>query len=238
MAMRYLEAEATLVAAEKIAWDRRDFDTLARGCTCPLQGSLRPPSADSRCGEGMICLDLLARGPDDHLDGEKIVEYFPHGQILVAGWDRSSQRRACPRFAKAREACMWRHFCRGLSDAIRQRIVIVPLPEVRLPGAAGAERGCACWRNCRAQCVIMSESELPHGEHARGNTETYGRVMALWEKLHTPFLAARPDMQVDPIQKIEGYRKTIRVDYACELAHQKLADVARNLGRGTRQQAG
>ena len=38
-------------------------------------------------------------------------------------------------------------------------------------------------------------------------------------------------MMHDPIQKIEGYRKTIAVDYACELAHQKLADVARTIAR-------
>jgi hypothetical protein len=52
----------------------------------------------------------------------------------------------------------------------------------------------------------------------------------MWERLHAPFLASA-DMQVDPIQKMEGYRKTIRVDYACELAHQKLSDVAKSLSR-------
>jgi hypothetical protein len=28
---------------------------------------------------------------------------------------------------------------------------------------------------------------------------------------------------------MEGYRKTLRVDEACELAHQKLSDVARQM---------
>jgi hypothetical protein len=54
--------------------------------------------------------------------------------------------------------------------------------------------------------------------------------MAMWERLHAPFLAAA-DMQVDPVQQIEGYRRTIRVDYACELAHQKASTVARQLSR-------
>jgi len=54
--------------------------------------------------------------------------------------------------------------------------------------------------------------------------------MAMWERLHAPLLAAA-DMQVDPMQKIEGYRKTIRADYACELAHQKLSDAARQNNR-------
>jgi hypothetical protein len=57
--------------------------------------------------------------------------------------------------------------------------------------------------------------------------------MGLWERLHLPFLAAA-DMQADPVQRIEHYRRTIRVDYACELAHQKLSDVARELGRAAR----
>ena len=57
--------------------------------------------------------------------------------------------------------------------------------------------------------------------------------MAMWERLHVPFLAAA-DMQADPVQKIEGYRKTIRVDYASELAHQKLSDVAHELARQQR----
>jgi hypothetical protein len=50
--------------------------------------------------------------------------------------------------------------------------------------------------------------------------------MSLWERLHAPFLASA-DAEVDPMRKIEAYRRAIQVDYACELAHQKLADVAR-----------
>ncbi|HSZ58725.1 MAG TPA: hypothetical protein VK797_23855, partial [Tepidisphaeraceae bacterium] len=79
-------------------------------------------------------------------------------------------------------------------------------------------------------CILLREDELPRGPR-KGTFETYGRVMALWEKLHAPFLAAA-DAWTDPIAKIEAYRKTIRVDYACELAHQKLSDAARELPRG------
>jgi hypothetical protein len=60
--------------------------------------------------------------------------------------------------------------------------------------------------------------------------------MAMWERLHAPFLAAA-DSAVDPIQRIEGYRKTIRVDYACELAHQKLSDLAKKLVKETKRAA-
>jgi len=55
----------------------------------------------------------------------------------------------------------------------------------------------------------------------------------MWEDLHRPFLAAA-DIQVDPIARIEGYRRAQRVDYGCELAHQKAADVARELARAAR----
>jgi len=55
-------------------------------------------------------------------------------------------------------------------------------------------------------------------------------MMGLWERLHGPFLAAA-DAEKDPVRKIEKYRDTIEVDYACELAHQRLADVAHALAR-------
>ena len=57
--------------------------------------------------------------------------------------------------------------------------------------------------------------------------------MAMWERLHAPFLAAA-DHTTDPVQRIEGYRTTQRVDYGCELAHQKASDVARELARSHR----
>src|SRR5476651_2360561 len=47
--MEYLEAERTLAAAEKPAWDVRDFDALAR-LYMPLQEARR--QRRQRCGEG------------------------------------------------------------------------------------------------------------------------------------------------------------------------------------------
>jgi hypothetical protein len=37
------------------------------------------------------------------------------------------------------------------------------------------------------------------------------------------------DAEKDAIKKIQAYRRTIAVDYACELAHQKLSAVAARL---------
>jgi hypothetical protein len=78
-------------------------------------------------------------------------------------------------------------------------------------------------------CVVIAEDELPRGPR-KGTYQTYGEVMAMWERLHAPFLAAA-DAEKDPVARIEAYRTTIRVDYACELAHQRLSDAARELGR-------
>ena len=77
----------------------------------------------------------------------------------------------------------------------------------------------------------VRNDELPKGQR-KGDTKTLRtEVMKLsGNDHHTPFLAAA-DMQIDPIQKIEAYRKTIRVDYACELAHQQASQVARDLAR-------
>src|SRR5205814_7216971 len=83
MQMQYLEAEATLAAAEADAWTARDFDTLSR-LYMPLQEARR--QRRQRCGEGFVCLDLIATGPADEIDGRRIVENYLHGQLLVAGW--------------------------------------------------------------------------------------------------------------------------------------------------------
>src|SRR5580693_101087 len=83
MAMEYLAAERSLAAAEQIAWDARDFDALSR-LYMPLQEARR--QRRQRCGEGAIRLDLFSRGPNESLDPRQIVDQFPHGQLLIAGW--------------------------------------------------------------------------------------------------------------------------------------------------------
>src|SRR4051812_6215895 len=83
MRTEYLEAEATLAAAEREAWETQSWETLAR-LYMPLQEARR--QRRQRCGEGVVCLDLIAAGPDDAIDGKRIVENYPHGQLLVAGW--------------------------------------------------------------------------------------------------------------------------------------------------------
>ena len=225
METRYLEAEATLARAEREALAVPDWDLLSR-LYMPLQETRR--QRRQRCGEGIVRLDLLAEGPDDRVDARHVLEHYPHGQLLVAGWGTIAP--AVEVRAMAAERGMYAEtFLAAVFPADEGRaVVIMPTADVRLPAPLpqSLERLAA---QLPANSLILRESELPSGPR-KGTFETYGQVMAMWERLHAPFLAAA-DAQPDPILKIDGYRRTIAVDYACELAHQKLSDVARDLAR-------
>src|SRR5438105_2361609 len=83
MRMEYLEAEATLVAAEKAALSLEDWDALAR-LYMPLQETRR--QRRQRCGEGTVWLDVAANGPGDSFVPGAFAASYPQGQFLVAGW--------------------------------------------------------------------------------------------------------------------------------------------------------
>jgi hypothetical protein len=226
MRMEYLSAEQTLCSAERIANELSDFDTLGR-LYLPLQEARR--QRRQRCGEGVVRLDLLAVDADDRVDGQRIIQHYPHGQLLVAGWG-SIQPALEVRQLQQERGLFVETFLGAvypLGDAARA-VVIVPLADVALPDATPRSID-ELLAMLPAHSIVYGEGELPKGDRA-GTWETYAEVMAMWERLHAPFLA-QADMMRDPRQKIEAYRKTIRVDYACELAHQRLADTARNLGR-------
>jgi hypothetical protein len=226
MRMEYLHAAATLARAEQEAFAQRDWDLLAR-LYMPLQEARR--QRRQRCGEGIVCLDLLATGPTDNLDPRHILGHYPHGQLLVAGWGSIEPAIRLREMADQLELYVETFLAAVYPTQDSRAVVIAPLPQAQLP--APAPRALDELRGLLPEnCILLREDELPRGPR-KGTFETYGRVMALWEKLHAPFLAAA-DAWTDPIAKIEAYRKTIRVDYACELAHQKLSDAARELPRG------
>jgi hypothetical protein len=230
MRMDYLRAEATLVEAEKAAMAEDDYDTLGR-LYMPLQESRR--QRRQRCGEGIVCLDLISDGPNDHVDGQHVVENFPHGQLLVAGWGTIAPALRV-RELQLQHGLYVETFLGAVYPVGEGRaVVIVPLPDVQLPKAEPRSID-ELIRLLPAHSSVLSEAELPQGSQ-KGTAETYARVMAMWERLHAPFLAAA-DAQPDPKLRIEAYRKTIRVDYACELAHQKLSDVARSIARDQKRQ--
>ena len=197
--MQYLAAEKSLAAAEQLAWDVKDWDSLSR-LYMPLQESRR--QRRQRCGEGTIRLDFLADNPGRQIHGKQIVQDVRQGQLLIAGWQTIQ-----PAF-EARQA-----------QAELGLYVDVFLAAV-YPTDSGR------------QIFIYATPDAPHrveiSETQLAAAKTYEDVMDIWEWLHAPFLAAA-DATPNPIARIAAYRKTIVVDYACELAHQKLADTARRL---------
>ena len=231
MEMDYLLAESTLVAAERAALAVKDFDTLAR-LYLPLQEVRR--QIRQRCGEGIVCLNLISQGPDDRVTGEHVVDNFSHGQLLVAGWGTIEPavrvRELASRHGLFLETFLAAVFPVGAARAV----VIVPTEDVSLPPPMPMLTIDALLAQLPPHCIVLHADAIVQGSR-RGTPQTYGEVMALWEQLHAAFLAAA-DMQVDPMQKIEAYRKTIRVDAACELAHQRLSNTAKAIARSTAKQ--
>lgn len=209
MRMDYLGAERALVEADAIASRLEDFDTLSR-LYMPLQEARR--QRRQRAGEGTVRLDLVARSPEARLDPEEIVARYPQGQLLVAGWESIEPALRIRELARQRN--LYLDTFLAATYRIDGEIVVRVLPEARAS---------------EAMSITFRPDELPTGER-KGTWQTYAEVMAIWERLHRPYLAAA-DAGVDPAQKIEGFRRTLEVDYACELAHQKLSAVAGALSR-------
>jgi hypothetical protein len=225
MRMEYIDAEKTLCEAEKIAFAQRDFDTLGR-LYMPLQETRR--QRRQRCGEGVVCLDLIAQGSDDRVSAQRIVENYPHGQLLVAGW--GSIEPAITIRELQREHGLYVETFLGAAFPIgdARAVAIVPIEGVKLPEPTPRSID-ELLRLLPPHSIVYHENELPTGGQ-KGTWQTFAKVMDMWERLHAPFLA-QADQTAEPMRKIEMYRKTIAVDYACELAHQKLADVARSIGK-------
>jgi hypothetical protein len=223
MRMEYLAAEKTLCQAEREARELRDFDTLGR-LYMPLQEARR--QRRQRCGEGVVCLDLIAQSASDHVDGVRIVENYPHGQLLVAGWGSIAPALKVRELQQQLDLYVETFLAAAYPVGGARAIAIVPLDGVKLPDPTPRSID-ELLRLLPPHSIVLHENELPRGQQ-KGTWQTYAHVMSIWERLHAPFLA-QADQTREPMQKIEAYRKTIEVDYACELAHQKLADVARNL---------
>jgi hypothetical protein len=215
MDMRYLQARATLAAAAEIAWNSGDFDTVSR-VYMPLQEARR--QIRQRAGEGIVCLDLLATGPESEPDPLRIAQEIPHGQLLVAGW-RNIRPAAALRKLQTEKSQYAETFLAAVYPVDeRPMVAIVPFADADL--TAGLP----------PHSILLLPDELPAGRQS-GSVQTYAYVMDLWERLAAPFLAAA-DAETDPIKSMLAYRNTIQVDSACELAHQRLADAAKRISRG------
>ena len=214
MATDYLGAEAALAEAERLAWGQRDFDTLSR-LYMPLQETRR--QIRQRCAEGVVRLDLVATA-GVALEPQRIVEEHPHGQLLVAGFETIAPALEVRRLAKERGLFLETFL--GAAYSTDQGVVIVLIGESSTPPPPTGRRS----MDELGRYLVIRERDLARGRRM-GTPETYAEVMALWEQLHAPYLAAA-DVVGDPIKRIELYRRTIEVDRACELAHQKLSGTA------------
>jgi hypothetical protein len=225
MRMEYLAAERTLLEAEQIARRDGDFDTLGR-LYMPLQETRR--QRRQRCGEGVVCLDLIARGPDDHLSAEHVIANYPHGQLLAAGWGSIAPAVQLRELQKTHDLYVETFLAAAYPIGDARAVAIVPTDAVQMPDPSPRQID-ELIRLLPPHAIVLHESELPRGSQ-KGSWQTFSHVMEMWEKLHAPFLA-QADQTAEPMQKMEAYRRTIAVDYACELAHQRLADVARGIAK-------
>jgi hypothetical protein len=230
VAMRYLDAEEALTAAEATALDRQDWDTLSR-LYMPLQECRR--QRRQRCGEGTIRLDLLAESEHRQPDPAEIVARYPHGQLLVAGWASIEPAIRLRELAAQRQLYLETFLAAVYPmNGGATCVAIVPTTEVALPPASVGASVDHLIARLPPFSIVLAPSELPTGAKT-GDTHTFAFTMALWERLHLPFLTAA-DQTRDLTQRVHAYRRTIEVDYACELAHQRLSDTARALVRAHR----
>ncbi len=226
METAYLDAIRTLSSAEEFAWLAGDYDTLSR-LYMPLQEARR--QARQRCGEGMVSLDLVANGERARIDPIQILDRIRHGQLLTAGWGSIEPALGVRQLAAERGLYV-ETFLGAMYPLVggARVVVIVPMEDARLPEAQPRTID-ALLKLLPPHCLVFGSGELPGGTQ-RGSDQTYARVMAIWERLHGPFLAAA-DIEADPVRRMNAYRGVLRVDSACELAHQKLSDVAHQMTR-------
>jgi len=224
--MRYLEAEAALVRAEQLALRDGDFDTLAR-LYMPLQESRRQRRLI--CAEGTVQLDLLPESPSLQPDAAEIARRSAQGQLLAAGWGSIAPGIELRRIATEKQLYLEAYLAAIYPIAGGGRAVaVVPTADVALPPPLPVPIDVLI-RKLPPHSIVMNADELPTGPR-RGDAHTLAWTMSLWERLHLPFLA-QADQTKDLKQRIAAYRRTIGVDYACELAHQKLSAAAHEIAR-------
>ncbi|MEL7237271.1 MAG: hypothetical protein AAGK78_00295 [Planctomycetota bacterium] len=229
IATDYLGAETILMQAEAMASERDDLATLGR-LYYPLQEARR--QRRQVCGEGVVRLDLWANGPDDAIDPLHVLSHHPHGQLLVAGWASIEPALQVRQAAAEKELFVETYLAAIYPVSETDRVVaVVPSADVALPPADAAASGVdQLQRKLPPHSVVLATSDVPRGTRA-GSAETFGYTMNLWESLAAPFLATAK-ATTDPRRRIAAYRQVIDIDYACEKAHQWLAETALSLARG------
>jgi hypothetical protein len=192
----------------------------------PLQEAHRQARLQSL--EGAVALDLLA-SPQEPIDPTRVLDLYPRGQLLLAGWGSTAPAAAARRLAVHRQLYV-EVFLASMFPVIDQPPVAVVLPttEMELPDTTPRTLPQLA-ALLPAAAVIISSADLPAAaQRATPHLEQF--VLELWERLHAPLLAAA-EAQFDLRQRIIGYRTTLDADPGCELAHQNLSIAARQLAR-------
>src|SRR5690348_2367218 len=134
MGMNYLGAAELLEEAERIAWGSHDWDTLSR-LYMPLQEAHRQKR--QLCGEGQIALDLIAQSESDQIKAERIIENYPSGQLLIAGWCSIAPAVEFRKLARERKLYVETFLAAVYPAGSGKLIAIVPTEDVSLPGGEG-----------------------------------------------------------------------------------------------------
>jgi hypothetical protein len=145
---------------------------------------------------------------------------------LVAGWGSIQPAIELRRLQAERSQYAEAFLAAVYPIGASRLVVIVPLPDAKMPSPEGQtpEKLAAA---LPTGSLVLPAEQLLKGRQ-KGTAETFGLVSNLWERLHTPYLAAA-DAEKDPIKQIEAYQLTLQVDNACEFAHQRLAAVSKAL---------
>lgn len=217
----YLAAESVLVKAEQLTRLAEDWITLSR-LYMPLQEARRQRRL--RCAEGASLLDLITTHPDQPIDPRAILDAHPQGQFLIAGYGTLAP---AARFRELSQSagCYADTFLAAAYPILggATAVVIAPTANTGLPPADTYTID-GLLGLLPPHVILLNAADLPPS----GDTSpaTLAWVQSLWERLHLPFLAMADSTQ-HPVHKIDAYRQVLTVDYACELAHQRLSDTAR-----------
>lgn len=225
----YLGAIAVLEQADLLATRLQDFDTLARLCL-PLQEARR--QARQRCGEGIVRLDLVEPSAGK-LDPLELAARHPHGQLLLAA--EGSLAAAVRLRTIQRQRMQYAETFLAASYPLHGSlaVLVVPTATVQVPSVGQVRSVDDLLRRAPANAVVLTESELPRGQEP-GNSRSFAWTMALWERLHLPYLALAKSVS-DLRRRMAACRDAIAVDPACEAAHQLLSEAARELSRQRRE---
>ena len=218
----YLSAERWLVRAEEVAQHSGDFDALAR-LYMPLQEARR--QRRQCCSEGEVNLRIFGN-PDPH----ELLTTCTQGQLLVAGPGTLAPAIALRRMASERRVYVDVFLAARYEVNATDVVMIVPTEDVAVP-PAGAYSIDRLIRLAPPHAIIMPVCDLPEIT-THGNTSTFAVTQHIWERLHMPALSLA-DQITDPLRRINAYRDVIRIDYACEFAHQRLSNAARDVARAT-----